>query len=381
MSEGIRIIQGPPGAGKGLMAIQWLWEQLRDSNRTVVTNFAVNEPALNAWIHSKHPEVTIDLKGRFRHLDREEVKRWWCIYGPGREIACPSLDEERKLGKMPRFEDTAGWPPVAWLIDEADMHMGAREWATLPRSAINLGKMHRHGGHAIAFMVQSTAQLDKQWGLLAGETFTLKNCSVQRSGMFRGPALFAWARFYRVPRQGELPSVTGHFSIKSLEGLADCYETHAGAGGIPGVPGAQEGTRKKGWSLWWLVPIAGLVAVLIGLAFWAMRYAMGYGARALAQDVAPSAATVTTNAASVPMGLAQAAASWAGLPPAGSPGVTSAVAVVVEPEPVRVVGWSHLGARPMVALSNGNRWFRLGDGRFTAYSQRWVEIDGQRIER
>lgn len=373
MGEGIRIIQGPTGAGKGLMAIQWIWEQLSESERCVVTNFGLKVGELNAWIQKHHPEKNIDLGERLLCLDDEQVKEWWCWFGPGRRIPGVTVEYEKRTGDFCNFKLAAGWK-AAWLIDEADIHMAAREFGRLPRSAILLGKMHRHSGHAMAFCVQSLEQLDKQWRLLAAETFTMKNCSVQRLGWFRGPAMFSWSRYYRTPRGGEPPSVSGHFSIASLDGLADCYETHSGAAGVVGIPGAKEGTKKSGLPLWTLVLFAAAIIGLLVGGLWALGWGVRRGVSTLA-GAGPSQETISATLATAPERVARAMGHTNAIPP--RPEFVSSPPV----QAPHVVGFVHLSGRPRVCLSDGNKWFVLGDGHFTAYGSRWVEIDRVRYDR
>ncbi len=69
---------------------------LLDTEQTFVTNFAVNLPDLDAWLQKNHPDRSIDLHERIRFLELDEIKRFYLIRGPGREIQGVTKEQKRQ---------------------------------------------------------------------------------------------------------------------------------------------------------------------------------------------------------------------------------------------------------------------------------------------
>ncbi len=126
--SGINLVVGPPGAGKGVWLIQVVRDILLDTNQTIVTNFAIKLPELNVWLQTNHPDKAIDLHEQFRFLELEELKRFYLIRGRGREIQGVTKEQE-KQNVFPDYDPVKLWPPVCYILDEADIHFGAREYA------------------------------------------------------------------------------------------------------------------------------------------------------------------------------------------------------------------------------------------------------------
>ena len=217
--SGINIVVGPPGAGKGLWLIQVVRDILLDTEQTVVTNFAVKLPELNLWLPKNHPDRSIDLHERIRFLELDEIKRFYLIRGPGREIQGVTKEQERQ-NVFPDYEPCKQWPSVCYLLDEADIHFGAREYADHGRSVNFYNKQHRKLGDTAYYCCQSAEQLDKQIRLLAQQTIVLKNLGKQKKGIFALPAVFCWSAYYQVPKQNDKPMASGVFRLKLNQGVA-----------------------------------------------------------------------------------------------------------------------------------------------------------------
>lgn len=258
--SGINIVVGPPGAGKGLWLIQVVRDILLDTEQTIVTNFAVKLPDLNAWLQKNHPDRAIDLHDRIRFLDLDEIKRFYLIRGPGREIPGVTKEQERQ-NVFPDYDPCKQWPSVCYILDEADIHFGAREYAEHGRSVNFYNKQHRKLGDTVYYCCQSAEQLDKQIRLLAQQTIVLKNLGKQKKGIFALPAVFCWSAYYQVPKQNDRPMASGVFRLKLDHGLQDCFETAAGVG-LAGMK-ADRGEKQKGLSLLWVIPALILAGFLM----------------------------------------------------------------------------------------------------------------------
>lgn len=258
--SGINIVVGPPGAGKGLWLIQVVRDILLDTEQTIVTNFAVKLPDLNAWFQKNHPDRAIDLHQRIRFLELDELKRFYLLRGPGREIKGVTKEQERQ-NVFPDYDPCKQWPSVCYILDEADIHFGAREYADHGRSVNFYNKQHRKLSDTVYYCCQSAEQLDKQIRLLAQQTIVLKNLSKQKKGIFALPAVFCWSAYYQVPKQNDKPMASGVFRLKLDQGLQDCFETAAGVG-LAGMK-ADRGEKRKGLSLLWVIPALVLAGILL----------------------------------------------------------------------------------------------------------------------
>ena len=264
---GIRIITGPPGAGKGLyMIYKVVLPCLLDTNQTIVTNFAIDLSALNLWIQQNYPGAVIDLHERICFLSDDEeseyyIKKFFLVRGNGRLLKGVTAEDEKR-NIFPSYSDAHAWPPVCYLLDEADLHFGAREYAQHGRSVNYYNKQHRKLGDAVWFGCQAVAQLDKQIRLLTQETIVMKNLGKLRMNLFKLPKLFVFWQYYQVPKGNDSePLVTGEFKMKSLGGLQDCFKTEVGVG-MGGV-GADKKEKMPG--LPWQLLIVAFAIVFYGV--------------------------------------------------------------------------------------------------------------------
>ena len=251
---------GPPGAGKGLWLIQVVRDILLDTEQTIVTNFALKLAELNVWLQKNHPDRAIDLHERIRFLELDDIKRFYLIRGPGREIEGVTKEQE-KQNVFPDYEPCKPWPPVCYILDEADIHFGAREYADHGRSVNFYNKQHRKLSDTVYYCCQSAEQLDKQIRLLAQQTIVLKNLGQQKKGIFALPAVFCWSAYYQVPKQNDRPMASGMFRLHVDHGLQNCFETAAGVG-LAGMK-ADRGEKRKGLSLFWVIPALVLAGILL----------------------------------------------------------------------------------------------------------------------
>ena len=258
--SGINIVVGPPGAGKGLWLIQVVRDILLDTNQTIVSNFAVKLAELNIWFQKNYPDTAINLHERIRFLELEEIKRFYLIRGNGKDIHGVSKEDEKR-NIFPDYDPCKQWPPVCYILDEADIHFGAREYADHGRSVNFYNKQHRKLSDSVYYCCQSAEQLDKQIRLLSQQTIVLKNLGKQRKGIFALPQVFCWSAYYQVPKQNTAPMASGVFRLRLDHGLQDCFETAAGVG-LAGMK-ADRDEKRNGVSLLWAIPAMILVGILL----------------------------------------------------------------------------------------------------------------------
>ena len=258
--SGINIVVGPPGAGKGLWLIQVVRDVLLDTNQTIISNFAVKLAELNIWFQKNYPDKAIDLHERIRFLELGEIKRFYLIRGNGEQIQGVSKEDEKR-NIFPDYDPCKQWPSVCYILDEADIHFGAREYADHGRSVNFYNKQHRKLSDSAYYCCQFAEQLDKQIRLLAQQTIVLKNLGKQRKGIFALPQVFCWSAYYQVPKQNSPPMASGVFRSQLDHGLQDCFETAAGVG-LAGMK-ADRGEKRNGIALMWAIPAIILAGILL----------------------------------------------------------------------------------------------------------------------
>lgn len=382
--SGINIVVGPPGAGKGLWLIQVVRDILLDTNQTIVTNFAVKLAELNIWFQKNYPDKAIDLHERIRFLELDEIKRFYLIRGNGREIQGVTKEQE-KQNVFPDYDPCKQWPPVCYILDEADIHFGAREYADHGRSVNFYNKQHRKLSDTVYYCCQSAEQLDKQIRLLAQQTIVLKNLRKQKKGIFSLPAVFCWSAYYQVPKLNDKPMASGFFRLNIDHGLQECFETAAGVG-LAGMK-ADRDEKAKGVSLLWAIPaliIAGILLVKMPLLLAKGLSGATMGAAQAAAESYKSSNVLTNHTGQTPGLFAPSAATenaQAGsvlpyamtVPDKQSPRMTEN-----KPKEVFLTGISGLGGRVTVYLSNGEV-FTSGDRELEFVSKRMAIIGGKKF--
>lgn len=355
--SGINIVVGPPGAGKGLWLIQVVRDILLDTQQTIATNFAVKLPELNIWLQKNHPDRAIDLHERIRFLDLDEIKRFYLIRGPGREIQGVTKEQERQ-NCFPDYEPCKQWPPVCYILDEADIHFGAREYADHGRSVNFYNKQHRKLSDTVYYCCQSAEQLDKQIRLLAQQTIILKNLGKQKKGIFALPQVFCWSAYYQLPKLNDKPMASGVFRLHIDHGLQNCFETAAGVG-LAGMK-ADRAEKTKGLLLLWVIPALILTGILMVKAPMLMAKVLSGATMGAAKVAAESykLSSVVTNQANETAGLFATASPGASNSSPRGPGVAPFPSALQQgsdrkTNEVYLTGISTMKGKVVVFLSDG----------------------------
>jgi len=264
MKTGIELVCGPPGAGKGLWLIQKVAEVLLESDQVIVTNFAIKMEELSLWLHKHHPNSGVDVTSRVWFLANDQLKNFYLYRGFGNNPAAVSKQDEQN-GKFVDYGPAGSWPSVCYVLDEADLFFGAREWAQHGLSVNFYNKQHRKLGDRVIFCCQDMGQLDANIRRLAQETVVLKNIGKLKLSMLKLPKVYVWKSYYRVPQRSDPVLETGTFRMPIRGGLEDCFETQTGVG-LAGSGSADKNQVRKGWAVYWLaVPI--LLALVIVTQF------------------------------------------------------------------------------------------------------------------
>jgi Zonular occludens toxin (Zot) len=319
----IHFISGKPGAGKSLYCMRLIVDELRRSNRPIVTNLPIKIGELNDYLQ----DDPCDVVGRVFLIDDDEMGRFWEFRGSRKAVY---TNDSYKVEA-----DDIG---VFYVLDELHIKFNARAWASTGKGALFYLSQHRKIGDDVICATQSINNVDKQFRSVAQDFTYISNNSKKRLGPFRLPPLFSRSTYLQPKTGNEIACLTGYFRL-DIQGLARCYDTAAGVGVI-GRSGADTKQKVGGLAWYWAFGALGLISLGV---FWAAKL----GATGMTSLLGgfPSAPAIVS--AVVP--------SVTNLPP--SPLVVSRVSVAVETNAQDVV---------LVAMSpdlaTGRVRFTLSDG-------------------
>jgi len=284
----IRFVCGNPGAGKGLYFMRLIVDELVNTQRLIVTNFALNIGELNSYLQRQHPDRVFDVVSRICFLTDEEVPSFY-LRRFGRGDVETVMDEKGKPDRLKYSGNIAG---VVYFLDEVQNFFNARKWAETGSRVLFYLSQHRKLGDDVWLATQHPKNVDTQFRSLAQDYIYLRNLSNERRGMFRLPNLFLWSQYLepKTGAVGQMATASGSFRL-DVEGLAACYQTAAGVG-VPGTGDADKGKRKTGLHWAWIV--GGAIAGLGGLV-WFSSGGMDFLAKKIFGQVPKKVGLAATN--------------------------------------------------------------------------------------
>src|SRR5581483_801645 len=274
----IRFVTGKPGAGKGLVSMNTIIEELRTTKRPIITNFAIKmEPWVNArgepqlglrnHLLNKYGE-TFHAENRIFLLDEKQAGRFF-LYRAFL-VDAKELKYELKVASFRAREGKDGEEELIdfdpsllsqsggclYVIDEAWMFWGARNWQKTGTALLFYNNQHRKVGDDTLIVTQHTKQIDAMIQRVAQEFWVCRNRSLLRVGIFRQPDDFSVAVFENPPTgAAQEPMNTFKFKLDA-KGMASSFDTTAGVG-LTGRLQGDVGRRKKG------IPFKVLIALMV----------------------------------------------------------------------------------------------------------------------
>lgn len=265
----IHIIMGRPGGGKSYWGLNVIRQRLLETNQYVITNLPVDVGKLNEHFQDRYPEKTIDVCRRVRLLDDEKETKYFFSYRPqGWRCYVPPVEKQHRAdysldysrltldGSDPVEDseamtcDVSSLGGVLYVIDEAHLFYGARNWKDLGRPVIEYLSQHRKLGDTVLLISQHPQQIDKQLRLVVQDFTVLRNLSYEKIGLFRslgGKCLKS--SYLDMPNSQQKPMETGLVTI-DVGGLAECYHTAKGVGMGGGGTADIDHQKSKGLPLW-----------------------------------------------------------------------------------------------------------------------------------
>lgn len=366
----IRFIVGKPGAGKGLVAVQWVVDELIHGTRPIIGNLALKvdpwcradgtpQMGLKAYLMKKVGR-DCGVDERVILLSDEQVNRFFLRRD--RETECGVVKQKEGVIEVYETESAAG-KPAFYVVDEAWKVFGARQWQSTGKGVLFWAAQHRKLGDDCWIVTQHCKQVDVALRQVAQDFTEVKNHGKLRLGWFRRPSVFTTATYETEPGLMSEPMERRTFKL-DVEGLAQCYDTSAGVG-MRGGAVADVGERRRG--LHWAWAVAGLILLLVGI--WHVPWLLGKGVRAgvrgslaplheITNQTSSGAATVPgSNHVVVPVKLPMAPAveerarRWEEKREVEKPAKR-----VEESEEVFITGLAQFGGRVWITMSDGERY-------------------------
>lgn len=267
----IRFIGGKPGGSKSLYAMVNLVEELRRTNRFIVTNVAVEmipwvdgggvaRKGLREGVLAKYGE-DYDCERRVVLLDDEQVHRFYAVRprlketGDVEVITIPPSPD----GRFRFSAGVEGLSGCAYFIDEAHEFFAARDWAKTGKEVLSWASQQRRAGDDAWFLTQVIGNVEKQLRGVSQECYWMTNHRLARLGMFRQPDMLSYKLFSSTPPTGnEAPLAKGRVQC-DRQFIYGTYNTAKGVG----VAGRQAdiGVRAKGLHWSWIIGFIALASV------------------------------------------------------------------------------------------------------------------------
>lgn len=283
----IKNISGLMGAGKGVYTVIKTIEELQDTERHIVTNFAYR---VNPWVRSIGKRRSRGEKGFKAHLmdefgaDFDVEKRihiisddemamfyLWRIDPDGNLLRIKENRNER-TGSVESFDEKAFTltQPCCYVVDEAQRFWGARNWQKTADALSFYVTQHRKAGDDVWVACQHLSQLDKQLRVLFQEYHTCVNHKFRKIAGFRQPNVISVIVSNEAPES----RMTGLGNIPKMirfdpKGIGACYDTASGVG----VQGRAADILNKPKGL----PIWALMLLIVGIGFGIILAAKGMG--------------------------------------------------------------------------------------------------------
>lgn len=257
----IHFVTGRPGAGKGLYSMKLLLEEIRGTDRSIVSNLAVHPDLLAEYCHEEFGQ-SFDLLTRWQRIQDEDLTEFYCHRGPESEKLEVEYDAKGKAiaYEIDKAMQTKG---VFYILDEVHLAFGARDWMNTGRACMHYASQHRKLGDDVILVTQAPKNVDNQFRSLAQDYTVVRNHGMEKFLFFKQPDVFTRQTFLNLPTGGmqDKPLEKGMFRMDLK--VANCYDTSAGVG-IHERGDADKGSdRRKGFNWKWVLIIFPILIFLL----------------------------------------------------------------------------------------------------------------------
>lgn len=368
------LITGRPGHGKSYYGVLQVLEELRRSDRYIVTNLPLDLKELCLFCEENFPDDP-NVMGRVRILQPGEAAEFWlydvegCIvkgmvlWEPEEKMWHKSIKPRDPI-KVPDFSrrQEESYPGVLYIIDEAHIFFDAYNWQQTGSDLSYFISQHRKLRSDIMFITQHPTKLAKRLRIDLEEYTVVTNLGKVKG--YSGVTLPGWFMRATYPGKPDDPDPgepeRGRFRLKA-ESICKLYSTAAGVG-LAGRVDTQEQKRGKHWSVWVVKGCIGAVLLLVlpALALKAMGSLVNVGLGGYLGASTGMAHRVSTNA------------------PVSMPAMPSAPAAApVSPVPVRPAVPVVRASDDVFIVGSAPGCLMLDDGRvISARDHRWKQAAG-----
>jgi hypothetical protein len=276
----ISFITGKPGAGKGVMSMKQIVDELVNGKRHIICNTPIRivpwifgngspQMGLKAYLQKTYDGKDFDCDKRVHILTDEQAEEFYLWRYNGTEMQRAACDvkvskegEERIMQFDTHLASQTG--SVLYVLDEAWKFFGSRNWQKTGEGMLFYSAQHRHFGDDVLIVTQHTKQIDPAIQRVAQDFWVVKNHSKLSIGLFRQPDLFSVAIYDQAPTGSTQTPMTRKVFRIDTKGICQTYDTSAGVG-LSGRFAADVGGRKKGFAWYWLA--LGCVIVIAILCY------------------------------------------------------------------------------------------------------------------
>lgn len=360
----IHFISGKPGGGKSLFAVRKLIDDLVLTDRTIVTNIALNLPELSAYLQERYPNKSIDLHRRVRIIGDDESREFYLFRGRDKsKDDAPygdwyNCDKPTANGRIDySYAITLG--SVLYVIDEAHLFWNARSWQNTGPAVMFYNSQHRKIGDDVLLISQHVMNVDKQMRSLVQDYTYIRNHRKERFALFFRSIPFFTRSVYMEPYTGSQNQVEAGVFKLDVSGICKCYFTQAGIG----IMGREADTKepRKGLPMTLLMGIF----ILLGIGAFYIPDLIAKGVNHTIDRPFSGKSVQTTNVTGMmpsPVNMVQAYQQQ------------KQEANTSTNEPLTVAAYWNLGKGPVATLSDGSVW-TVDDG-LQMTSKRGVMIKG-----
>lgn len=249
-----------------------LVQELKLTNRSIVTNLAVKIPELAEQLNERYGDC-FNLNRRLRILTPEETMCFWYFPAPGvdldpREKMVWNAIDGSKL-TVPKLDLIQQLGGTLWLIDEAHIPFSSRNWQSNKESkdaGFYFLSQHEKFRSDVILITQHVERVDNQFRSIAAGFVYMKNKSISNlpiwGGIIKQMPGFVQTKYDQPFKDGMGSIETKKYKTADKLWMANCYDTTAGVG----IVSREDGRFKKvqkGIPFWMLsIPVVALILFL-----------------------------------------------------------------------------------------------------------------------
>lgn len=258
---------GAKGGGKSYGALEMIKDELRLTDRLIMTNLPINFGRLQRWVDSQGWSKVVDVAMRIVRLTDQQVTEWFLWHRGGRIAKFQTVARAGEGTLEADYSERAGDGGIFFVIDEAHIPFPSDKWAAVARQCSFYATQERKLLDDTVFCTQCPDQLAKPLRQLMQEWVESRNMNKEPILGLRFPRRFRWRATLRQP-DGREQTAISHRIVKMDVELAGCYDTLAGVGIVGrGDPNQERGARGIRWQIGLMLACMAILCVILGVWF------------------------------------------------------------------------------------------------------------------